>query len=268
MEYLQLTSQDIELEESLLNVYSEAILRLPEGRLNFKKINGNVYYYLVDAENKQHYIKKKDRDLVYLLKYKKMLQTTVDILKCNLTIQKQLIKLYQKYDPASLQQKLPAAYRDMPTSLYTGGHLYPQLEQWENDESKDSFEEEPKQTTSFGLKVRSKSEVLIAELLHAAKIPFKYENPLYLKDETGRIIKYRPDFTFMTDLGTKIYWEHLGLMDRKKYREKTFKKLTDYYHNDIILPDNLILTMETASGAIDVAAIDRVIKGQLRPLFQ
>ena len=86
MDYLQLTEHDIELEETLYRVYTEAIRRLPEGRLNFKKINDQYYYYLVDQKSKQHYIRKKDRDLIYLLKYKKMLETTIGVLKENLSI--------------------------------------------------------------------------------------------------------------------------------------------------------------------------------------
>ena len=80
-------------------------------------------------------------------------------------------------------------------------------------------------------------------------------------------MKYRPDFTIMTPLGEKIYREHLGAMNDEDYRRRTYAKITNYYRNHILPPDNLILTMEDAGGVINIAAIDRMIKGQLLPLF-
>ena len=67
--YLKLTEQDIEAQETVYRIATEVIQQLPEGRLNCKIMNNRCYYYWVDAVNKQHYIRKKDRDLVHLLKY-------------------------------------------------------------------------------------------------------------------------------------------------------------------------------------------------------
>lgn len=135
-----------------------------------------------------------------------MLEVTVDVLRENLSIQKQLLNTYRRYDPASLQKMLPKTYQDIPVTMNPKEHLYPDLERWENESSpddEDRQEEDQKHTTSFGLKVRSKSEVVIAELLHAARIPFKYELLLFLKDKKGRTIKYKPDFTIMTPFGKR-----------------------------------------------------------------
>lgn len=264
--YLKLTEQDIEAQETVYRIATEVIQQLPEGRLNCKIMNNRCYYYWVDAVNKQHYIRKKDRDLVHLLKYKKLLQLTIDVIRKNLKIQNRILKTYKEYTPASLYELLPNTYRDMPVSFYTSEFLPSDAEAEDDDEK--FIAEGLKQKTSFGLSVRSKSEALIAELLHAASIPFEYEKKVVIRDANNKKVKYRPDFTFTLPSGLKIYWEHVGLLHDEDYRKRTMKKFMDYYLNEIIMPDSLILTMETADGAIDIAAIDRVIKGQLLPFFQ
>lgn len=65
-----------------------------------------------------------------------------------------------------------------------------------------------------------------------------------------------------------IYWEHLGRLDDDDYAMRNFTRILDFYDNCIVAPDNLILTMDGPTGTIDAAAIDRIIKGQLLPLFQ
>jgi len=61
--------------------------------------------------------------------------------------------------------------------------------------------------------VRSKSEVIIANMLSEREIPFKYEIPLYAPDGTF----YLPDFT-ITWNGEEYYWEHLGLLHNEDYK--------------------------------------------------
>jgi len=60
--------------------------------------------------------------------------------------------------------------------------------------------------------VRSKSEVIIANLLHQAGIPFTYEEPLYAEDGTF----FLPDFTLRIG-GEKYYWEHWGMLSNEGY---------------------------------------------------
>jgi tetratricopeptide (TPR) repeat protein len=88
------------------------------------------------------------------------------------------------------------------------------------------------------------------------------------EDEFGEKYYYKPDFTFTLPDGRTIYWEHMGRMDLPGYRTKNFKKLSVYHFNDIYPPKNLIITMESKEGGIDVDAIQYIITRQLLPLFQ
>ena len=106
-----------------------------------------------------------------------------------------------------------------------------------------------------GEKMRSKSEVLIANSLSAAGVPYKYEAPLRLEE-----ITVYPDFTVLRESDRKeIYWEHLGMMDDKEYAEKAIKKIEIYGRNGIIAGKGLILTYETENDPLDSRSIERYI---------
>ena len=73
--------------------------------------------------------------------------------------------------------------------------------------------------------LRSKSEVIIANLLHEREIPFQYEEPLFAGDGTLRL----PDFT-VTWHGQTFFWEHLGRLDLTDYAKEWEMKRAWYEH--------------------------------------
>ena len=102
------------------------------------------------------------------------------------------------------------------------------------------YADEKKLSTLSEYFVRSKSEVIIANMLVAQDVPFQYEKPLYAPDGT----MYLPDFT-VRFRGETYYWEHVGLLHlpsykahwekKKKWYEKHFpgRLLTTYEGNDL-----------------------------------
>ena len=44
--------------------------------------------------------------------------------------------------------------------------------------------------------------------------------------------------------GSIVYWEHFGMMDKKDYQEKNYRKLQNYLANGIYPPHNLIVTFD------------------------
>ena len=131
-----------------------------------------------------------------------------------------------------------------------------------------SKEYEPKQFaenisehyTSRGERVRSKSEVMIADALYRAGIPYKYECPLELN---GMIL--HPDFTILRMEDRKeIYWEHLGMMDDPEYCLNAIQRIRLYEANGIFPGIDLVLSMETGSMPINLAVINNLIKEYCR----
>lgn len=86
--------------------------------------------------------------------------------------------------------------------------------------------------------VRSKSEVIIANLLFERNISFEYEMSLFASDGTF----FLPDFT-LSIRGEKWYWEHLGMMDNERYkRHWEYKK--KWYEK--FFPERLLTSKESS----------------------
>ena len=111
--------------------------------------------------------------------------------------------------------------------------------------------------THGGVRVRSKSEVLIADALEAAGVPYKYERPLNL----GGYNPVYPDFTVLNKrTRAEYYWEHFGGMDDAEYREGMVHKLNSYALAGIFPGDRLLATYETSQTPLDTRVVQAVIE--------
>jgi hypothetical protein len=97
--------------------------------------------------------------------------------------------------------------------------------------------------------VRSKSEVIIANMLYERDIPFKYEVQCFAPDGTF----YLPDFT-ITWRGEEWYWEHLGLIDKEQYKNHWETKKAWY---DKYFPGRLVTTIESPNISRDAEDLIR-----------
>ncbi|MDD2284773.1 MAG: AAA family ATPase [Paludibacter sp.] len=111
-------------------------------------------------------------------------------------------------------------------------------------------------TKKEGLLVRSKSEVIIANMLVEKGIEFEYEREFLGKNGQKRI----PDFTFIDAAGDIVILEHLGMMSLPSYKADWEKKLQFYKDNGYKLDDSLYTTTESEIGGIDSLAIEEVIR--------
>ena len=93
--------------------------------------------------------------------------------------------------------------------------------------------------TENGIWVRSKSEVIIANILHRSNIDFKYEEKLYYNKNQWK----EPDFT-VRHSGQTWYWEHLGLLGNEQYNENWQEKKQIYKNLGVY--DKVITTKESA----------------------
>ncbi|MEK5428810.1 RecQ family ATP-dependent DNA helicase [Cytobacillus sp. FSL R7-0680] len=91
--------------------------------------------------------------------------------------------------------------------------------------------------TSKGDKVRSKSEVIIANLLYEHNVDYEYEKKLYYSPNNW----VEPDFTIKMKDGREIYWEHLGMIGVESY-DKRWKEKLEIYRTHF--PNQLEVTYE------------------------
>ena len=111
--------------------------------------------------------------------------------------------------------------------------------------------------TDNGERVRSKSEIIIANKLYRYNIPYRYECPLQL--QSGVIT--HPDFTCLNVSTRQEYiWEHFGIMDNAEYACNAIRKINDYANSGYILGKNFIATFETSNTPINANYIDDIIR--------
>lgn len=92
--------------------------------------------------------------------------------------------------------------------------------------------------TENGIWVRSKSEVIIANILFRSGIEFQYEERLYYNENQWK----EPDFTIKHN-GKTWYLEHLGLLDNENYNENWQEKKQIY--KDLGVFENVLTTTES-----------------------
>lgn len=114
--------------------------------------------------------------------------------------------------------------------------------------------------TNKGIRVRSKSEKILADYFDSLGLVYKYECPLYLNN-FGNIY---PDFTFLSrKTGREIYWEHEGMMDNPEYARTAIQKIETYEKNGIFPGENLIMTFETSMTPINTELMQMNVKKYL-----
>jgi hypothetical protein len=110
--------------------------------------------------------------------------------------------------------------------------------------------------TLKGELVRSRSEVIIANMLHDSGITYEYEKELKLAADGVRI----PDFTIDdAESGILFYWEHCGMMSDSTYRKRWDEKKTVYEKHGIVEGKNLIVSCDDGNGGIDSRVIKSLI---------
>lgn len=100
--------------------------------------------------------------------------------------------------------------------------------------------------------VRSKSEALIANILHFTELDYSYEKPLFAPDGTMVL----PDFT-ITFQGEEYYWEHLGMLERYDYRQRWEEKRQWYEAN---FPGRLIVSTEKSDASMEKSDLSAQIR--------
>jgi hypothetical protein len=114
--------------------------------------------------------------------------------------------------------------------------------------------------TEAGHMVRSKSELVIANLLHREGIAYQYEQPLVGEMAPGRL---HPDFTFTDAAGDRIVWEHLGMMDDPDYVRGWKWKQEWYLKNGFSAGQNLYVTEERRAQGLDMNEL-KAIAAQIK----
>lgn len=265
----QLLMDELTREEAELAKFKEKLKQYQKYNLTYTtdKRGFGRFYCQVPGHKKRKYVRRSDEDLLRSIAYGRYVQETVSILEQNIGTLTKMQEVIRDCDSKSIIESLPDSYRRAIEMLKISKSN--QVLQSENPIDREELVHE----VSNGLFVRSKGEVIIAELLIRYGIRFQYERALELTlvhvEKDGytwqeKVVKY-PDFTIFLADGSVLYWEHLGMFDIPKYRSRNFDKFKLYYDNDIYPPKNLIITMDDNSKPIRTRDYIDIIVGQILP---
>ncbi|MBO4533918.1 MAG: hypothetical protein J5726_09545 [Treponema sp.] len=227
----------------------------PKERLRIRK-KGNNYQYYIEKNKKRTYIPKKNLETAKKLAQRDYYQKLLPGLLKNL---KTMNQFFKHYNPEHLEQSfsnLPAARKQLVEPIFLDTETYATQWQAKNYERKKDTPD-GSYITQKDEAVRSKSEIIIANILNSKKIPYHYEYPLQLSN--GMTIY--PDF-FCLNKRTRqeFYWEHCGKMDDLEYTVSLTQRFSDYSKCGIIPGKNLIITMETGKIPLETKNVERMIE--------
>ena len=224
---------------------------LPDGHL----VRQRSFYYHMTGKVQKGITKNNFR--IRQLARKAYLSRRLRHLEMNYSLLTGITWRYMPEDPVQIIRLLPSAYQTLPVSYFlplAAQDSYCNYSIANGADEKKFHSEGLIFLTNSGVRVRSKSERTIADLLDQNKIPFRYEAELLI----GNGIR-RPDFSInrFSD-GKLVVWEHFGLMDQKEYRQKTMDKLHFYMQHGFFPSDNLICTYE--HDLRDIACVQKLIE--------
>lgn len=232
----------------------ERLEQLPEGKLICAHNQNHFKWYQSDGHHPT-YIPKSNRQLAEQLAERKYLtQLREDAIHEQRAIQMYL--RHHKEEETKRFLKAESGYSELLKPAFQSKSR--QIKEWEKGpyEKGKLHPEKLIFETGFGIRVRSKSELMIADVLQKYKIPFHYEEVLKVDG-----VQVCPDFTIRhPKTGKYFYWEHFGMMDEKEYAKRAGAKMQLYLTNGYLLSVNLIVTSETREQPLTSQALDRVVR--------
>ena len=258
---LAANKQRTELREQLAKIPPKP-RHSPIGNLRVITNHNRPQYYIVNSSDAPNgtYLPKRDIRKAAAIAQRDYNRNAADALKKQIST---IDRFLADYRPGALDAtytELHPGRRALVTPVHEPDSEF--IEAWQHHPytSKPFEINAPEFFSSTGVRVRSKSEVIIADALSRAGVPFRYEYPTSVK---GWGTLY-PDFTCL-DKRTReeIIWEHFGLMGDPDYVENAVQKIARYAASGYILGKNFIATFETGTTPLSVKQVQSYIKALL-----
>ena len=250
--YIIITQSIIELEKKLKE--------FPEGRLSVKHRKNVCHFYREGLVSGVEYLNKDNSDLIEKLVQKNYLEKVLKAAKQECTALQKALNIYpvtvaeEVYDTLAPDRKALAKPIILSDKEFAKRWLATPYKRKTIKKGITTFK------TLKGDKVRSKSEVIIADRLWANGIPYKYECPLIAG---GEII--HPDVTILRMSDRKIvYHEHCGRMDDPGYTEDMVNRNNLYAKERIYNGDRLFYSFESSTTPLNTEYIDDFINTNFR----
>ena len=263
--FIEIAKEKVPQLENALKQVDEFLENVPQGSLKWQNKNGKTYYFhqfMKDNKWVRRYIKKAELSLAKTLAQKQYYISIRPILERMLDEIERFIKKCPLNELEKIYDNLSVERKNLVTPIQVS--VKEKVKQWENEvyEKNLMYHENLRFETEKGDTVRSKSEVIIANILYRNRkdILYKYERPLEVI-ENGRQKTIYPDFTILNKhTGEITYWEHAGRMDDPYYANDFVKKMNTYITNDLLPGRDIVVSFESQSIPLDIKVVKRLVK--------
>jgi hypothetical protein len=230
----------------------------PEGNILITKKNGKTSFYRrFDNSSQLKYLNKSQMQLISELAQKRYLLQVCNMAKAK---KKAIDKCIRILNTAEALFDLSSVYVNFPPELK--GYIKPikpnaeYVRKWQAiNFEKNTFPVKTNLVTKRGELVRSKSELIIANKLYDAGIPYHYET-MFMKED----FRVSPDFFILNPRTLQtFYWEHFGLLSKESYLEEALWKIDQYAKYGVIQGKNLILTYESETHQLSTNYVETLI---------
>lgn len=246
--------------EQLLLAIEKALEDAPAGSLRIHKRDIYIQFYLRDDSSYGTYLKRTQDSLASALAQKEYDLRLAKELRTEIKALERTMNQYRPERIDDLFGSLNEYRKTMVQPVRIQDEDY--IKRWRSVEyEKKPFNEtDPDFYTTNGERVRSKSEILIADSLSRHNIPYRYEYPIHIPG----IGTVHPDFMCLDVRNRKEYlWEHNGMMSDPDYSDYAIKKIEKYTLAGYDTGKNLILTFESSSCPLSSRVIEQSINSHL-----
>ena len=272
----QLTQRLLHLKEALEEI-SKNKRNQPKGHLRVSQRGSarpQYYQYTRPDDLTGKYIRKKNISFAKTLAQKDYDEYIIPLIKNEIAaLQNYLNRTDNGHAITDFYENLCPARRELITPLTLTNEQYAARWMEVSWTGRPFLPDAPLLFTVHGERVRSKSEVIIADTLFRHKIPYRYEFPLTLRrldidknsEAYGSPVTLHPDFLCLnTRTRQEIFWEHFGRMDDPDYSKNVAGKLRLYTENGLLPGRHLIITIETQTEPPSTHALEKLIAEYLK----
>lgn len=244
----------------------------PSGLIRIVKNHGQLQFYKRKSKSDLQgtYMPRSQNQLAYKLIQSDYDKKALIAIEEEITFLKSFLARYQTKTTDYIFETLPYTRQLIVTPLTLSDSQYAKNWLSLSYTRKEIPPDIPKLFTDNKEQVRSKAEVLIANALNAAGVPYRYEFPIKLNlnaglpSSTPDICTFHPDFYCLNLKTRKEYiWEHFGMMEDVDYSIRAVEKLLLYQQNGYFPGKNLIITMETPKTKTSSIELNQIIQEYL-----
>lgn len=245
--------------QAVIRETGEALDHAPEGRLRARHNNGRTQYFW--RATKQDllgtYISKNNAELLTGLAQKDYDETLLKCASEEYRLLQLLLDQMKSHQLENIYPELNDLRRPLVSPRVLSDEQFIQnwlSEKYDRKPFRDA-EELPEFVTDLGERVRSKSELMLANSFHRYEIPYHYEYPLKLRG-IGQIY---PDFKLLLVRSRRsVYLEHNGMMSDPSYLDSFMRRQAAYIKNGYIPGRDVIYTFESSDHPLDSKLINQL----------